>query len=295
MSTLSRNRPYVLTMIGLAVMAQSVLWEYVRLKPDYRFVIEPWSIRGYQTTQGRVILAAAVWLAIVATLMVTMKIKETPAHSIVVIAISTLIPVVAAVIANVKDIVLGGMGVALVALLVTVVVNVVVARYALPDSIKGVARTGIRLALWIGTLLVLMLAVLGPVFGSRAAPAWVVFALVFGFIGALAITRPPERLAVWRMLINGVAALWIMTITMGASLRWDLVHEQFARFGVSAEIGDVQITSGILLCWFGGILAFAGTVSLWAKRRDLIAAKDRARHQQEAARESQHQLAETVA
>jgi len=293
-SALLKNRPYLLTMLGLALMGQSVLWEYVRMDPTYRFVVEPWSIRGFTTTQGRVILFAAVWLGLVTTLMVLGKIKETVVNSVVVVTLTSLVPVGAAVATSAKPLALGGMGVVLMALLATVVINVVVARFWLSNRVKGAARFGVRFVMWVGGLLILILAVLGPTFGSRSAPAWVVFAIVFGLMAVLAITRPPERLAVWRMLINGVAALWLMSITMAASLRWDLLNQQLANMGVSSEIGDAGITSGILMCWIGGLLAFMGSVSLWAKRRDLIAARDRARHQQEAARESQQQLAEAT-
>ena len=294
LSALLKNRPYVLTMLGLLITAQSVLWEYVRVQPRYRFVIEPWSIRGYTTPQGLVVLFAAIWLMVLVTLMVTRRIKETPLHSLIAVGLTALVPVVAAVVTNAKSVVLGGAGGALVSLLGAVVVSVVLARFVLSERITGVARFGIRLGLFVASLLILILFVLKPLFGSRAAPSWLVFAIIFGLLGVLVIVRPPVQLAVWRTLINSVIALWFMTITMAASLRWDLLHQQFAEFGVNAELGDIQITSGILLCWFGGLLAVAGVVSLWAKRRDLIAARDRARHQQEAARESQEQLAEML-
>ena len=54
-----RNRSLFLIVLGTGLMAASVLWEYVRMKPDYRYIVEPWSIRGYETTQGWVIFAAA--------------------------------------------------------------------------------------------------------------------------------------------------------------------------------------------------------------------------------------------
>ena len=292
LSGLVKNRPYVLTMLGLFIMAQSFLWEYVRMRPTYRFVVEPWSTRGYETTQGWIILTAAVWLMVVATMMVLGKIKETPLHSFIVVGLTSLFPVVAAILTDAKNIVPGGMGVVLLSILGSVVIGGIVSRFALRESLEGAARVLTRVGVWIVSLLVLILVVFGPLFGSRSTPAWIIVAVAFGMLGSLALTRPPERLAVWRVLINSVLALWLLTVTMGASLRWDQLNAQLANLGVSAEIGDIGITSGIMLCWLGGLLAFAGTVSMWAKRRDLIAARDRARHQQEAARESQAQLAE---
>jgi hypothetical protein len=289
---LLKNRPYVLTMLGLALMAQSVLWEYVRMQPTYRFYIEPWSIRGFATTQGVVILVAALWLAALVTLQVLGVVKETLSHTIVAVGLTSLLPVVLAVFFDTKDLVLGGMGVGLLAFLGSIVVTVLIGRFLLPKSFRGPVRAAARIGGWVVSLLLLMLA-FDPLFGSKSAPAWLVMLVVFTLVAVLSITRPPARLAVWRMMINGVVALWIMTITMGASLRWELLGQQIDKFGVSGEIGDAQVTAGILLCWLGGLLAFAGTVSLWAKRRDVLAARDRARHQQEAARESQAQLAES--
>ena len=61
-----RNRSLFLIVLGTGLMAASVLWEYVRMKPDYRYLVEPWSIRGYETTQGWVIFAAAAAVLLLA-------------------------------------------------------------------------------------------------------------------------------------------------------------------------------------------------------------------------------------
>jgi hypothetical protein len=84
-----------------------------------------------------------------------------------------------------------------------------------------------------------------------------------------------------------------MSMTMSASLRVTLDQAQLDATGLTAEIKNLQITSGVLWAWFGGLVAFVGAVGLWAQRRDEIIAVERARKQQEAARESESQLSVT--
>ena len=69
MKKLTKNKPLLLTIVGLAIMALSILWEYVRVRPDYRFVIEPWSQRGYEIDQGLVIALGAILIAVIAVLL----------------------------------------------------------------------------------------------------------------------------------------------------------------------------------------------------------------------------------
>jgi hypothetical protein len=84
-----------------------------------------------------------------------------------------------------------------------------------------------------------------------------------------------------------------MSMTMSASLRVTLDQAQLDATGLTAEIKNLQITSGVLWARFGGLVAFVGAVGLWAQRRDEIIAVERARKQQEAARESESQLSVT--
>ena len=57
MGYLKRNRSMWLVLIGTLLMATSIFWEYVRMRPDYLRIVSPWTQRGYDLTQGLVIAA----------------------------------------------------------------------------------------------------------------------------------------------------------------------------------------------------------------------------------------------
>ena len=285
-----KNRPLALTVLGMAIMAQSIAWEYVRVEPTYRFLIEPWSMRGYESAQGLVIAAGAAVIAVLAILLSYGILKESRAHSVIGVGVLVLFGVVAAILTDAKDV-----KVPFIVRLLLAAVGAVVVRSLLEGFIPeswSKRRRGARLGIWLAGFFVTLFAVTGPMLGDEQ-PFWIFIAVAGVILGALALFRPPEALAGWRMVINGIVAIWVMSMTMAATLRVTLDQAQFDVAGISAELKNIQITSGVLLAWFGGLVAFAGAVGLWARRRDEIIAVDRARKQQAAARESEAQLSVT--
>jgi len=150
------------------------------------------------------------------------------------------------------------------------------------------------LLVWDGGGLVLMLFVLDPLFGSDARPAWLIVLLAFMMLNTVAALRRPQGLAAYRMLINGVLVIWLVSITSSAALRTALITAQRRQSEVAADVANAGITSGIIIAWVAGLIAFAGVVGLWAKRREEVEASERARRQLEAARESEAQLTNTA-
>jgi hypothetical protein len=69
---------------------------------------------------------------------------------------------------------------------------------------------------------------------------------------------------------------------------------QFEQMGIAADHRVIQITSGILLAWAGGLIAFAGSVALWARRRDELQEHSRAGQQLAVAEISATELEEAV-
>lgn len=286
MRRILKNRALILTVVGMAIMAQSVLWEYVRVQPTYRFIVEPWSLRGYEVTQGLVIASAAIAIGIFAILVVRNVIKETFVSSAIGIGAGVVVAVVIALLSDasavkmpfIVHLILSGVG---------AVVSVAIFERFLPeiwDRRRRLARAGI----WIVSFAVLLFAVIGPLLNNEQE-FWIFVLLAAVIVGALSLLRPPTELAGRRWIINTIVAIWVMSMTMSASLRQTLFQAQDAN-GTPAQLLDLQITSGVLLCWFGGLLAFVGAVGMWAKRRDQIIAHERARRQQQAARESEQQL-----
>lgn len=290
MRTFLKNKPLVLAVLGLAIMAQSIAWEYVRVEPTYRFLIEPWSMRGYEVTQGVVIAIGAIVIAVLALLVSYGKLKETLSHSIATTVVLVAFGLAAAIITDAKGVKMPFIVRIILAAIGAVVVRSVLERFIPEEWSKR--RRAARIGIWIGAFVILLFAVVGPLLGDEQ-PFWIFVAVAGVIMGALALFRPPEALAGWRMLINGILGIWVLSMAMAASLRVTLQNAQFDLNGLSADIQDLQITSGVLWAWFGGLVAFVGAVGMWAKRRDEIIALERARKQQEAARESEAQLSIT--
>lgn len=291
MTRLFKNKMLVLATVGLVVLAQSVFWEYARVRPDYRFVISPWSVRGFQTSEGRIV-AAGTLLVLALTLLIAFGvIKTTRLHSIGTAAVMVGFAAAAPVGVNARPVILSGLGVVLFSLLATTAVGIVLGRL-LPGSMDSRLRALLKVGAWFFGLLFFLLVVFDPLLGGESRPAWLVMLVLFGMLAVLNVFRSPMQLGALRTIVTSTGALWAMSITMAGSVRSTLMRLQFELNEVSADRIDVQITSGIILAWLGGLLAFVGAVGLWAQRRDEIAAHDRAHRQQAAARQSEKELAE---
>ena len=105
------------------------------------------------------------------------------------------------------------------------------------------------------------------------------------------ITSPPAELGVARILIISVAFAWFVEAVSAGAARSTLIRLQLETTGSAAQYKDAQITSGMILAFFGFALAFVGAVALWAGRRDQIAAQQRASQQRAAAEDSLSQIA----
>ena len=51
-----------LGVIGALLVIQSIIWEYARMFPTYRVLVDPWSIRGFDTVHGSINVAIGLAL-----------------------------------------------------------------------------------------------------------------------------------------------------------------------------------------------------------------------------------------
>ena len=283
-----KNRMFLITAVGIILMGQSVLWEYVRVRPNYRFVISPWSLRGYQTTQGTVIVAIAALLLALLVVLGLGIVKEKRSHALILTGVVTALATIVTALSDAKDVDLGGLGALLFSVVGAAAIDTLVNRFIIPQRLSVRVRRPVRIVLWLVSLFGLLIGVLGPFFDTTT-PMWQVILLAYLLIAVLAVFRHPESLTQWRLLINSLTAVWLVSLTSAASLRQTLLRLQLEENGVAAELLDVQITAGLLIAWLGGLIAMVGAVGLWAKRRERIDATDRARRQIAAARESEEE------
>lgn len=290
---LRRNRSMILVGLGTGLMVASLLWEYVRMRPDYRFIVEPWSIRGFETPQGWAVAAIAAAVLAIAVLVTTGVLKETLPTIVSVAVAATALGVVLATVTDPREPVVGTPGVWGLAVLAGMAASAIAAA-TLPEDFKGRARSWTSMGIFVAVLLITGFAVFDPVLGGQAVALWVIVLVGFGLLNVVVVARPPRELALYRLMINGVLIGWFIAMVMSGSLRSLLATRQLETIDITAEIRDIQITSGVMMTWFGGLLAFLGTVSLWARRRDQLEAVARARRQLEAARRSAEEMGKTL-
>lgn len=289
MGYLKKNRSMVLVLLGTLLMATSIFWEYVRMRPDYLNIVTPWSQRGYQLTQGRVIAAIAVTVLVLAMLLTARVVKETILFSTVVAAVVTAGAVVVTIVSGARPVV-PSWPVTWGLALLTALAGLAVITGRLPRSLeprwRRLAKTGSFFVLFFGT----GAFVYGPTMSGNEITAWVVVLLAFVLMDVMVLARRPSALASYRLLINIEVIGWLIAITSAAAIRVTLRELQALQPNGAAELRDIQITSGMLIAWLGGLIAFAGVVAVWANRRDHLAATVRSERQLAAARQSAEEL-----
>jgi hypothetical protein len=290
--TLTHNRSLQAILLGSLITIASVFFEYARMAPDYRFLVEPWSIRGHSLTQGWVMVAVAAAIALIGLAVAYGLIKETFTGGLIAAAIVTVFGTVLAVVANPRDVVLAAIAIWGLALVGASAVSAIVV-HTLPDSVRGWSRRGAVWGSFVVSLVLLGIAVIGPLFESLQ-PVWLVVLVGFVLSGVGVMVRRPHELAAQRVLINSAVISLFIGATMGGSVRTALMEKQVETIGVAADYLDTQVTSGVMLTWLGSILMILGAVGLWAKRRDQLEAVDRARRQREAAALSAKELGEEL-
>jgi hypothetical protein len=291
--------------IGAAIIAQSVLWEFARISPAYRRIVSPWSIRGTDTTHGTIFVTVALVLLISGLLAGWERSQESPPRYGIVAAIAAGPVILAALFTNAShSVTLGdaasiGVG-ALVGILATLAIRDLVAE-AFP-VVTTLWFSGLMMLVLGGIGAGAMLVVTGG--GDNALSPPVLVAAIFVIIGVYSLLRAPRELAANRMfLFVSLAALGTIVMQAGA-IRSTLIRFQAdftgTAFGydlanVAAEYKDSQITSGWFLATFGAFFVLVTSIAMWARRRDYILSQQRARKQREAAEKSAAEIREAVA
>jgi cytochrome b561 len=276
---------------GAIIAIQSVVWEYARMRPDYDFIVEPWSIRGFETVHGSIAVAAGV-LALAAVLAVSWDGATKPAAGT---AITALIAVGATAIATVFG---GGTyditpGFFLVTVL-AIIIGTVIYRMLSPALRRTAAGRsfGLRILVLVVIFVIIGVVVNALVGGKEISFApWMAIGVVFLLLAALSLSSEPRELAANRMLMFSAITGAVIIATSAGATRSTLVRLQVEAVGVPSSYQDTQVTWGHLYGVIGLSLVFLAAVALWARRRDAILAADRAAKQREAAEASAAEIA----
>lgn len=283
--------------LGPMIMIASVAWEYARLKPDYNFLIQPWSLRGYDTRQGWAILAMGV-LLVIGGLLTSWEGSIKPAVSagvtMYLVAAATGVTAYFTIGTDqaVTDITLQTVSGLMVAALLAASLSLSL-RSMLRDKSVIFKRA---MPMFIGLFVVFAL-VASTVAGTQLSiQTWALVLIVFLVLAGLSLSIRPIDVAANRMMIFTTVAAWGVIILSAGAIRQSLVSAQTAFVqsngvtGISAQYKDIQTAGGWWLAGLGITVAWVGAIGLWAKRRDIVAARARARKQREAADESAQEI-----
>ena len=240
----------------------SIIWELVRMNPNTPYLVEPWSLRGYETVHGSVTFTIGALIFGAGLLTMWEKSKQ-PLYSRLIAALMGVGAIGVAAIYGTDDKTMGGGFAAWIVAIVAGYVIQAAIKPLLPKT-NSVVRTLISLGVLVISALVLYAVLLGT---ERSA-----LPVVWVSIGALVLV--------------GLAVTGAAIALSAAASRSALLDAQLELDGVGGQFKDTQVTSGWFLALFGVLLAFVGAVSLWAKRRDIIINQQRAERQRLAAEAS---------
>lgn len=294
MGIIKRNRSLLVVILGAVLVATSGFWEYVRMRPDYRFaLVKPWSMRGFDMTVGVVIGVIGVALILLALPLSTRRIGESIPTSIAVAGSSTLFATLLAAVTDPRDIQVGAIGIWGLGILAGAVVTIAVFRVLLPKILVPWQRFLIRWAIFLTVTVLTALLVFDRIWGSGDTALWPVVLVAMVLLSIIWMIREPIELSAYRMLITGTLLALLVSLVSSGAARSTMLAEHLAN-DVATDYRDIQITSGVMVAWLGSLLAFAGAVALWAKRRDQLEARRRASAQLEVAQRSAEELGEAL-
>jgi hypothetical protein len=293
-----KNWTKIAIALGPVIVLGSIVWEYARTNPEFTFLIQPWSLRGYDVDHGEVFLVAGLLVLIGAVATTWEGALRIPVSA----AITAYFVIAGTVFAAVY-------GNETITIDLTVVANVVLSLIIAASvslSLRSLLGERVRLfrrALPVGVVLfvffiiVFNLTILGV---ETTLQTWMVVLFVFLLAAGLALSIKPANMAANRILILVSVMFWSLIVFSAGAIRETLIRVQAeteqigGAVGVSAQYKDTQAASGWWIAGFGATLLFIGAVGLWAKRRDVVAAIQRARKQRAAAEKSAQEIADAA-
>jgi hypothetical protein len=292
-----KNWSKIALVLGPMIMIASVAWEYARLKPDYNFLIQPWSLRGYETRQGWAIVAMGV-LLVIGGLLTSWEGSIKPAVSagvtLYLVAAATGVAAFFTIGTDraVTDITIETVSGLMISALLAASVSLSL-RSMLRDKTVVFKR-----AMPVFVVLFVVFALLvSTVTGTQLSiQTWALVLIVFLALAGLSISIRPIDVAANRMMIFTTVAAWGVIILSAGAIRQSLISAQMAFVqsngvtGISAQYKDAQTAGGWWLAGLGITVAWVGAIGLWAKRRDIVAARARARKQRAAAYTSAQEI-----
>ncbi len=290
---MKHNWSKIAVTLGPVIVMASIVWEYARTNPAYGFLVEPWSLRGYEMDQGWTYFAVGAALLLLSLVVIPGRAVQVP-YSATVVGITT-------VIAAILGFVFGADSVTITfSFFVSTILSLALWLMAyrtfkslvLP-RVPSLDRFSIRTLINLGVLIVVF-AIVFLTLGGRSVSldSGLAVFIGVGLLALFALATAPHGLAANRLLIYLSVGGGAVIALSGASLRTTLQEAQIEAIGVGGQYKDLQVGYGWFLALTGILILFVGAVALWATRRDVIIARNRAREQRAAAEKSAQEIRE---
>lgn len=296
---MKKNWTKIAAAVGPAIIIATVFWEMARMNPSYRFLVNPWAMRGTELTQGTVFAVLGILLLIVAVVTAWEK-SLTPAVSAGVVAFVVIAATVVAFVFANEDFTFRFSPVSTAVVSLLLASGVAVALRSLFGRDGGLFKRALPIFV-VAWILIFGLMAITLIDVTIDVPTWQSIFVVFLAIGALAVAIRPLDMGANRMLIISTVAVWVTITASAGAMRQALIDAQLAHVSadgttnISAPFKDTQAAAGWWLAGFGATIAFVGAVGLWARRRDLVATIARAKRQRAAAEVSAKEIADAQA
>jgi len=298
-----KNWPKIALAAGPVALIATIVWEYARTKPDYNFLIQPWSVRGYEAGDHGWIFVTMGVLLLGGGLLTSWEGSMKPSVSA---GVTMYLLVAGAGFTAFFTVGTPREDVTLTVNTVNAAVISLVLSAAVALSLRSLLRD--RSAIFQRALpvffvgFIFFFAVMSVTVAGSAVTSklWIAVFVVLLLMAAMAISIRPNDVAANRMLIVMSVAAWAVVVLSAGAIRQTLVDAQSASdqgggvTGVAAQYKDTQVAGGWWLAGLATTVLFVGAVGLWARRRDIVAAAARAQKQRAAAEQSAKEIQDAL-
>lgn len=295
---MKKNWTKVALALGPIIMIASISWEYARTTSDYTYLIQPWSMRGYENVHGWVIVVAGV-LLLIGGLFTSMERSMQPRYSALIVGYIVVVTTLFAAFFA-RDSISITMSPVTVGLLSVLLAGAI--SLALRSLLGENSRWFKRALVTFTPLFIVFYFLFGATLSGSTItiPTWALVFVVFLALGSMSLAIKPMDMGANRMMIlSAVVGGGLVWLRAGA-IRQSLIELQMETdqgggvTGIAAQYKDTQAAAGWWLAGFGTFVVFVGAIGLWAKRRDIVAAIARAKKQREAAEISSREIEEAA-
>jgi hypothetical protein len=295
---LKRNWTKIAIALGPLMLISSFVWEFARMNPDYKFLIQPWAMRGNEMVHGDVFVALGIFL-LIAGLATSWERATKPLYSVLIVLFIVIAG--AAVTANYSDTTFDLTVNTVTAIFIALAVSIAISL-ALRSQLRRRSRLFARaLPIFVVFFILVMGLISATILDTTiSTESWIALSVFMAFSAVVAVSLRPIDMAANRLLVMAVVTTWGVVVLSAGAIRQTLIDTQLITVqvdgtsGIAAQYKDVQAASGWWLAGFGLTIMFVGSVGLWAKRRDHVAALARARKQREAAEISAREIQEAA-